>query len=79
MESGYWPLYRYNPLLKQQGKNPFVLDSAAPKIAFKDYAMNETRYRVLGQAHPAEAEAFMKEAQAQVTAHWQRVEAMAKG
>ncbi len=79
VESGYWPLYRYNPLLKQQGKNPFVLDSAAPKIAFKDYAMNETRYRVLGQAHPAEAEAFMKEAQAQVTAHWQRVEAMAKG
>ena len=41
--------------------------------------MNETRYRVLGQAHPAEAEAFMKEAHAQVTAHWQRVEAMAKG
>jgi pyruvate-ferredoxin/flavodoxin oxidoreductase len=79
VESGYWPLYRYNPLLKEQGKNPFTLDSGAPKVAFKDYAMNETRYRVLSQAHPAESEAFMKEAQAQVTAHWKRVEALAKG
>ncbi len=78
VESGYWPLYRYNPLLKAQGKNPFTLDSGAPKIAFKDYAMNEMRYRVLSQSHPVEAEAFMKEAQAQVTAHWERVQALAK-
>ncbi len=78
VESGYWPLYRYNPLLKQENKNPFQLDSSKPKIAFKDYAMNETRYRVLSQTHPEEAAAFMREAQMQVQLHWAKVEAMAK-
>jgi pyruvate-ferredoxin/flavodoxin oxidoreductase len=77
VESAYWPLYRYNPVLKSLGKNPFQLDSAAPKIAFKDYAYNETRYRVLNQTNPQAASEFMKQAQAQVLAHWEKYETLA--
>ena len=77
VDCGYWPLYRYNPLLKAQGKNPLQLDSAAPKIAFKDYALNETRYRVLSQTDPHAADEFMRQAQTQVNERWQKYIAMA--
>ncbi len=77
VDCGYWPLYRYNPLLKAQGKNPLQLDSAAPKIAFKDYALNETRYRVLSQTDPHAADEFMRQAQTQVNEQWQKYAAMA--
>jgi pyruvate-ferredoxin/flavodoxin oxidoreductase len=77
-DCGYWPLYRFNPQLKQAGKNPLQLDSGAPKIAFKDYALNETRYRVLMQTDPQAAEAFMAQAQARVAENWARYEQMAK-
>ena len=76
-DCGYWPLYRFNPLLKQEGKNPLQLDSGAPKIPFKDYALNETRYRVLGQLDAHAAEEFMEHAQQRVTEHWKQYEAMA--
>ncbi|HQV68849.1 MAG TPA: pyruvate:ferredoxin (flavodoxin) oxidoreductase [Thermoflexales bacterium] len=72
VESAYWPLYRYNPALREQGKNPLQLDSGAPKIQFRDYAYNETRYRMLTQAHPEEAEVLMKAAQEAVNEHWKR-------
>ena len=78
VDSGYWPLYHYNPALKEQGKNPFVLDSGAPKLALKDYAYNETRYRMLLQSNPASAEKLMTEAQKQLTERWQRLEQQAK-
>jgi len=42
--SGHWPLMRYNPLLKEEGKNPLVLDSKAPSIPLDKYVYNETRY-----------------------------------
>ena len=74
----YWPLYRYNPMLKAQGKNPLQLDSGAPKITFKEYAYNEMRYRVLSQTDPDAAEAFMQQAQAHVTEHWKAYERLAK-
>jgi pyruvate-ferredoxin/flavodoxin oxidoreductase len=78
VDSGYWPLYRFDPTLKAQGKNPLQLDSGAPKIAFKDYAQNETRYRVLSQTNPEAADAFMKQAQLQLTERWKHYEQMAK-
>ncbi len=78
-DSGYWPLYRFNPALKAEGKNPLQLDSGAPKIQFKDYALNETRYRVLGQLDAKAAEDLMQQAQQRVTEHWKAYEAMAKG
>jgi pyruvate-ferredoxin/flavodoxin oxidoreductase len=76
-ECGYWPLYRFDPALKAEGKNPLQLDSAAPKLPFKDYALNETRYRVLSQVNPQAAEDFMQQAQAWVTEHWKKYEDMA--
>ena len=48
VDSGHWPLYRYDPRLVDEGKNPFQLDSKAPSIPLKEYAYNENRYRMLG-------------------------------
>jgi len=78
VDTGYWPLYRYNPALKAQGKNPFQLDSKAPKIPFKDYAYNETRYNMLAQTNPIIAEEFMAKAQKEIMAKWQKYEQLAK-
>ena len=77
-QSGYWPLYRYDPRLKAAGKNPLQLDSKAPQIPFKEYAYNETRYRVLTQSDPVAAERLMNAAQAAVNERWQVYEQMAK-
>jgi pyruvate-ferredoxin/flavodoxin oxidoreductase len=77
VDSAYWPLYRYNPLLKAEGKNPLHIDSAAPKISLKEYAYNETRYRMLAQSHPAEAEVLMAQAQRYVQERWERLQMMA--
>ena len=55
VNSGYWPLFRYNPDLAAQGKNPFQLDSRPASIALKDYIYNETRYTMLAKSNPEEA------------------------
>jgi len=55
VESGYWPLYRYNPLLKKEGKNPFVLDSKEPKGSLKEFLGGEVRYAALEKLFPEEA------------------------
>jgi pyruvate-ferredoxin/flavodoxin oxidoreductase len=77
VESAYWPLYRYDPRRKAQGKNPFQLDSKAPKIALKDYAYNETRYKMLTQSMPERAEMLLAEAQKVVIDRWNRYQQMA--
>jgi pyruvate-ferredoxin/flavodoxin oxidoreductase len=79
VDSAYWPLYHYNPALKAQGKNPFVLDSGAAKVTLKDYAYNETRYRMLAQSDPAAAERLIVEAQKELTERWQKLDRQAKG
>jgi pyruvate-ferredoxin/flavodoxin oxidoreductase len=56
VEAGYWHLYRYNPLLKEEGKNPFILDSKEPKASFRDFLMGEVRYSSLVRTFPKEAE-----------------------
>jgi pyruvate-ferredoxin/flavodoxin oxidoreductase len=76
-ESAYWPLYRYDPRLKAEGKNPFQLDSKAPKIPFKTYAQNENRYRMLSQTNPDHAAALMQQAQDAITTRWQNYERLA--
>lgn len=78
VDTGYWPLYRYNPLLKAEGKNPFQLDSKAPKLPFKSYAYNETRYSMLAQSNPTVAENLMVEAQKEIMDKWRKYEQMAK-
>ncbi|HKO11180.1 MAG TPA: thiamine pyrophosphate-dependent enzyme, partial [Acidobacteriaceae bacterium] len=70
VNSGYWPLMRYNPALRAEGKNPFVLDSRAPSIPLKDYVYNEARYTMLLRAHPDVADELLKEATDDVERTW---------
>ncbi|MCI9596176.1 MAG: pyruvate:ferredoxin (flavodoxin) oxidoreductase [Firmicutes bacterium] len=56
VEAGYWNLYRYNPELKKQGKNPFILDSKEPTKSFKDFIMEQTRYSSLAKEFPEVAD-----------------------
>ena len=77
-DSGYWPLFRFDPRLKEQGKNPFQLDSKAPKTPLKDYAYNENRYRMLAQSDPEAAERLIKAAQEFVSERWRKYEEMAR-
>lgn len=77
VDSGYWPLYRYNPDLEKEGKNPFKLDSKGLKIKLKDYAYMETRYKMLTKSHPQLAEQLIKEAQDDVIRTWKEYERMA--
>lgn len=78
VQSGYWPLYRYNPLLAEEGKNPFILDSKAPSLPLETYAYHETRYRVLMQSNPARAEKLMQQARQDVQERFTRYQQMAK-
>jgi len=75
--SGYWPLIRYDPLLRSAGGNPFLLDSPRPRIPLTDYTQRELRYRALGNTHPAEAERLGILAQEAVDQRWDTYEEMA--
>ncbi|MEZ4642997.1 MAG: pyruvate:ferredoxin (flavodoxin) oxidoreductase [Chloroflexota bacterium] len=77
VSSGYWPLFRYNPDLEMQGKNPFQLDSRAPKLPLEKYIYREGRYRMLTQSHPERAEKLLKLAEADVKARWETYAEMA--
>jgi len=56
---GHWPLFRYDPRLAAEGKNPLQLDSKVPSIGFAEFANNQNRFRVLKKANPEQAEALM--------------------
>ena len=56
VNAGYWHLYRYNPTLKEEGKNPFTLDSKEPTASFREFLMGEVRYAQLTTAFPDIAE-----------------------
>jgi len=70
-------LYRYDPRLIEQGKNPLQLDSKAPSIPFKDYAGNENRFKMLTKTNPDHAEELMQLAQQDVTSRWRLYEQLA--
>jgi pyruvate-ferredoxin/flavodoxin oxidoreductase len=78
MQSGYWPLYRYNPALAEEGKNPLTLDSKDPTIPLEQYAYNETRYRMLLQSDEKRAEELMLAAKHDVQARWQQYRELAE-
>lgn len=63
VKSGHWPLLRYDPRLRDQGKHPMSVDSAAPSIPFRDFARHEARFTVLERQHPEAAERFMVQAE----------------
>ena len=76
--SGYWPLYRYDPRRKAEGKNPFQLDSKPPQIPLEEYIYQETRYRMLKQSNPETAERLLAAAKEAIEERWQRYLRMAE-
>jgi pyruvate-ferredoxin/flavodoxin oxidoreductase len=71
VKSGHWPLYRYNPLLREKGLNPFQLDSAKPTVSFKEYALKENRFQILMRTNPELAEQLFKENQDAINEKWE--------
>ncbi|HOZ48402.1 MAG TPA: pyruvate:ferredoxin (flavodoxin) oxidoreductase [Candidatus Hydrogenedentes bacterium] len=70
VESGHFPLYRYNPDLVKQGKNPLQLDSKPPKMKYSEFAMGENRFRSLKKTNPENVERFMNEGDRLVAAKY---------
>ncbi|RJQ40285.1 MAG: pyruvate:ferredoxin (flavodoxin) oxidoreductase [Anaerolineaceae bacterium] len=71
VNSGVWPIYRYNPALKEEGLNPLKLDCKEPSIPVKEFAYNETRFSMLAQSNEERAEELMEHAQADALNKWQ--------
>lgn len=78
VQSGHWPLFRYNPALKLEGKNPMGLDSAEPSIKLSDYIYGENRYRILEKANPAQAAALLEKAQKEITERYRLYKRLAE-
>jgi pyruvate-ferredoxin/flavodoxin oxidoreductase len=70
VDSGQWPLYRYNPELSHQGQNPFILDSRAPKMPVERYLYMENRFKMLTKSSPDVAKELLKLAQEDVDTRW---------
>jgi len=70
VNSGHWPLFRYDPRLTAEGKNPLQLDSKDPSISFEDYAYGENRFRVLKKAQPEVAAQLMEQATKETSARF---------
>jgi pyruvate-ferredoxin/flavodoxin oxidoreductase len=68
---GHWPLYRYNPDLRAQGKNPLVIDSRDPSLPVADYVYAENRYRMLRTANPDLAARFLRRTEEDVKRRWE--------
>ncbi len=76
VNSGHWPLMRFNPVLRMAGKNPFLLDSPRPRFPLKTYHENELRFRMLKQSNPEAAERMLEFGQQQVERRWRDYEEM---
>jgi pyruvate-ferredoxin/flavodoxin oxidoreductase len=77
VESGHWPLFRFNPALRAEGKNPFQLDSKTPSLPLKDYAYKETRYKMLSLSAPERAKALLEDAKLDISKRWDLYEYIA--
>lgn len=77
VNSGHWPLMRYNPVIREAGGNPFLLDSPRPRLKLTEYQSAELRYKVLRAADPEEADRLIAIAQAQVDRRWAEYEELA--
>ncbi|MCI0475139.1 MAG: thiamine pyrophosphate-dependent enzyme [Anaerolineales bacterium] len=74
VQTGYWPLFRFNPNLTKEGKNPLTLDSKPPALPLEKYVYNETRYTQLTQSNEEAAERLLKLAQEDVNKRWKMYE-----
>jgi len=77
VQTGYWPLFRFNPDLVKQGLNPLQLDYAGPKSPLKEFTDLENRFKMLTKSNPEVAESLGKQAQLDVNEHWQVLQKMA--
>ena len=77
VQSGYWPLYHYDPRLVEAGKSPLVVDSKEPSVPLAKYAYNETRYRMLTQSDEPRAEALLKQAEHDTHVRWEQYKELA--
>jgi pyruvate-ferredoxin/flavodoxin oxidoreductase len=75
---GYWPLYRFDPQLKDQGNNPLQLDSKAPTLDLEEYIYGENRYRTLKQSKPEMAEQLLKLAKSDAADRFALMEQLSK-
>jgi hypothetical protein len=75
-DSGYWPLYRFDPNRETDGDHALVLDSRKPKIPFKDFAMTEARFSMLTRTNPEVADELMAAAQRDIDDRWHLYEQM---
>jgi len=76
-KTGYWPLYRFDPRRRAEGKNPLQLDSKKPKKSLDQYMYNENRFSMLKRAKPEKAKQFLDQAQQAVLERWNKLEALA--
>ncbi|MBD3239515.1 MAG: pyruvate:ferredoxin (flavodoxin) oxidoreductase [Chitinivibrionales bacterium] len=77
VDSGHWPLYRYNPNLVAEGKNPLQLDSKDPTMPLSEYVLSENRYAMLKRAKPEVSDALLSSAEKTIKARWQMLKQMA--
>ena len=73
VEAGYWQMFRFNPALKAEGKNPFSLDSKAPSASYQDFINGEARYTRLAQAFPERAQELFAKAEEAAKAKYDRL------
>ncbi len=74
VDCGYWNMFRFNPALKAEGKNPFTLDSKAPVSGYREFLMNEARYSALTQSFPDRAEKLFAEAEEDAKARFEHLQ-----
>ena len=77
VQTGYWPLFRFNPTLSLQGKNPLQLDSRPPSLPLQKYMMNEVRFNILNHADADRAKKLLREAEGDVQSRWDLYEKLA--
>ncbi|HEX2911344.1 MAG TPA: pyruvate:ferredoxin (flavodoxin) oxidoreductase [Chloroflexia bacterium] len=76
VQTGYWPLYRYSPVLAAEGRNPLIIDSKEPSLPLEQYAYNETRYRMLVQSDKERAAELMHQAKEDIHHRWKHYQMM---
>lgn len=79
VQAGYWPLYRYNPALKKEGKNPFILDSPKPTLEVGKFLSGENRFIQLKTKNPERMKAVEEEMQKEINEHYEKLKAMSEG
>ena len=77
VEAGYWHLFRFDPRLAKEGKNPFQLDSAAPSASYKDFIKSEVRYSSLMRTFPERAEELFDKAEKNAAEKYEHLEQLA--